>query len=1463
LKFIYTILLSSILATSLSAGFMLLDNNSDQNPQSQILCWNSDSAIIQLKFPGFYSNLFEHEGKNYSKISLRKHSCKADSFGKPLLPEIIYNYIIPRDCRFRISVREHSDTTLYNYTIYPWQNTLDNNHRFYLDRNAYDGDIYCQNPIENIDYSHWRELEFLSLRFNPIGYFTSGDSIIVTKSLTLKIDFIDKGKEYSDLSPMTMKLGDHIFANSKHFINTYRSYSPDNSPAIAIICPNIFEISAKRLARWRQNEGYRVKLSKTSDIPGGTSSYIDSTILYEYIHNLHGEENLEYVLLIGARSSIPWYDMTWQGSWYGGISRTAISDIAYAYSSDCAFPEFMVGRIPFSETESLDRYIDNLIFFESNYLESDSNSFYSNLIVAAGMGGTSGIDPIARFAFEAESLFLPVIADNFTESDINYLVESVISSSILRDEDPTKSNIFDRLTCDSHFPGAFFLSIHSHGSSGAWFMRGSSGSMGYDDIISPYEDFGDTLFLDHRTPFVRAIACQTARWDPAYNNVGSAWINQAAIGYFGQTAIQFWGNTPEFLNMETSLLIDPSINNWGELYLAALAHSYPLYSSSDQLDSSYALSKEYLGDPGARLFVRTHSLDDNPHQISLELPSEREEYGSTIDVFYLKIDGLNRACTLFVDSVFDKEFYDSCNAKVCISTEFIDSNTVHCEKIKTSGIDNIVVFNHDDISVNPDTLIEIIPLEIVFSGDGFITQKKTLYIGGTDTTCSLESDIISISIDPGWNLISFHSLTDKTFREIFTNPAYTEPPKFMELDEYGEGEYFDISDSIPEVGKAYWVESSIAEVGSLNTLSNYNGYFKGIDKGANFLGAVDTPNDSCLWATSHRVQPLSIAKLQKWSLLGWDNQHENYYFADYLRDNEGYIAFSVYPGEISVGESPVPIIDDVRYLPRLIRHIPSIPGLPDTGHLDVNIDWECDSISVDRENVLMLMICGDNVYQKNLGESKNAIIPELTPSDSTWIVFIKPGFRRYIVHPHGNLDNFALFPNCDTLWGDVYLPGDILIGQNDTLVIMPGTNIYTANKSDSYGSLTQSDRTEIWNKGYIEANGTPEKPILFTCDKTRTNKQPGDWRGIIHTMNGRGYYNNCRFEYMRYFLGYNGCGEVEFIDCEFAHTLYYTITYGSSNHGKETNLRIERCKFDTLGSLPAIVTYKTSDLSYIKDCIFDSTASYVFEIKDSSKMTIENCSFQDCYGGFKILDFSSVEICNCDMYIAISKLGLTVCYGGSLYANNCTFIKENGGYGPYAFDRSFMQFRDCSVTGFDWGGISYYFSNGDLGIMGDLGHNCIWCDNYSTRIRVYPDCIDTILSYGNWLDDPTKTEGPLVQIASIPVGECDLSVVKSKPDEYSDHIPDEYEFKKALPNPFNSSVNISFDLPEKTDVEISIFDLLGNKVITLVQHKFEPGEYSLVWDGRNDEKASMPSGTYFCRMRTSHFNGTRKLVLIK
>ena len=258
---------------------MLLDNNSDQNPQSQILCWNSDSAIIQLKFPGFYSNLFEHEGKNYSKISLRKHSCKADSFGKPLLPEIIYNYIIPRDCRFRISVREHSDTTLYNYTIYPWQNTLDNNHRFYLDRNAYDGDIYCQNPIENIDYSHWRELEFLSLRFNPIGYFTSGDSIIVTKSLTLKIDFIDKGKEYSDLSPMTMKLGDHIFANSKHFINTYRSYSPDNSPAIAIICPNIFEISAKRLARWRQNEGYRVKLSKTSDIPGGTSSYIDSTII--------------------------------------------------------------------------------------------------------------------------------------------------------------------------------------------------------------------------------------------------------------------------------------------------------------------------------------------------------------------------------------------------------------------------------------------------------------------------------------------------------------------------------------------------------------------------------------------------------------------------------------------------------------------------------------------------------------------------------------------------------------------------------------------------------------------------------------------------------------------------------------------------------------------------------------------------------------------------------------------------------------------------------------------------------------------------------------------------------------------------------------------------------------------------------------------------------------------------------
>ena len=85
------------------------------------------------------------------------------------------------------------------------------------------------------------------------------------------------------------------------------------------------------------------------------------------------------------------------------------------------------------------------------------------------------------------------------------------------------------------------------------------------------------------------------------------------------------------------------------------------------------------------------------------------------------------------------------------------------------------------------------------------------------------------------------------------------------------------------------------------------------------------------------------------------------------------------------------------------------------------------------------------------------------------------------------------------------------------------------------------------------------------------------------------------------------------------------------------------------------------------------------------------------------------------------------------------------------------------------------------------------------------------------------------------------------------------------PNPFNPSTTILAYLPESGTVNISILDILGRTVRTLINEKVFEGEtwQEILWDGKNDQKKQVPGGIYFCRI----LNGTtiiqHKMVLIK
>jgi len=83
------------------------------------------------------------------------------------------------------------------------------------------------------------------------------------------------------------------------------------------------------------------------------------------------------------------------------------------------------------------------------------------------------------------------------------------------------------------------------------------------------------------------------------------------------------------------------------------------------------------------------------------------------------------------------------------------------------------------------------------------------------------------------------------------------------------------------------------------------------------------------------------------------------------------------------------------------------------------------------------------------------------------------------------------------------------------------------------------------------------------------------------------------------------------------------------------------------------------------------------------------------------------------------------------------------------------------------------------------------------------------------------------------------------------------------PNPFNSQTTISFCLKEKQFAHLCIFNPLGQKIRTLIKAHQASGDFRIVWDGKNDQGESVPSGIYFCRLASGGFFETKKMVLIQ
>ncbi|MGA2667548.1 MAG: M14 family zinc carboxypeptidase [Ignavibacteria bacterium] len=135
--------------------------------------------------------------------------------------------------------------------------------------------------------------------------------------------------------------------------------------------------------------------------------------------------------------------------------------------------------------------------------------------------------------------------------------------------------------------------------------------------------------------------------------------------------------------------------------------------------------------------------------------------------------------------------------------------------------------------------------------------------------------------------------------------------------------------------------------------------------------------------------------------------------------------------------------------------------------------------------------------------------------------------------------------------------------------------------------------------------------------------------------------------------------------------------------------------------------------------------------------------------------------------------------------------------------------------------------------------------NYTTvlKIRFRLNSDSYIQNTGWWVDD-IKLTNYCIPPEAIPG--------KNK------GMPDKFALGQNYPNPFNPATNIKFQLPRSEFVTITIYDVLGKKVATLLNERKNPGYYDVSFDGTN-----YASGMYFYKIEAGNFIDTKKMILIK
>jgi len=129
---------------------------------------------------------------------------------------------------------------------------------------------------------------------------------------------------------------------------------------------------------------------------------------------------------------------------------------------------------------------------------------------------------------------------------------------------------------------------------------------------------------------------------------------------------------------------------------------------------------------------------------------------------------------------------------------------------------------------------------------------------------------------------------------------------------------------------------------------------------------------------------------------------------------------------------------------------------------------------------------------------------------------------------------------------------------------------------------------------------------------------------------------------------------------------------------------------------------------------------------------------------------------------------------------------------------------------------------------------------------------------------------PTPNMATLPAGGSGINPPGTTPpatrfsftitgiENITSSLPTEFKLHNNFPNPFNPVTKIKFDLPKSTLVKLTVFDILGREISSVLNGNLEAGYYQISFDGSN-----LSSGIYFYKLQTSDYTDVKKMILNK